>query len=36
MNAYNGCKHEAKPRSSEVTSDDEHSAINREENEPTV
>ena len=34
----NGCKHEAKPTSSEVrstaTSEDEHSAINRKENEP--
>ena len=38
MNAYNECKHEAKPLNSEVremgTSEDEHSAINREENEP--
>ena len=34
----NECKHGAKPRNSEVremgTSEDEHSAINREENEP--
>ena len=34
----NECKHEAKPLNSEVremgTSEDEHSAINREENKP--
>ena len=30
----NGCKHEAKPRSPQETSEDGHSAINSEENEP--